>query len=149
MLIKILYIILGTIVFFIIAGQIWARTASRPDLGIQNNKLLPLPNTPNCVATQSGQEAQKMPPIPHQSDRQTVQQHLLDILNQWPRTTLVTNEPGYIRVECRSPFFGFPDDIEFMITDTEIHFRAAARLGYSDMGVNRKRMEKFTLQFKK
>ena len=47
--------------------------------------------------------------------------------------------------------FGFPDDVEFLFDDEKkvIHFRAAARLGYFDMVVNRKRMEKISMQFEK
>ena len=137
---KILLTILATLILFVIAGMIWARTASRPELGIQDGKLLPLPNTPNCVATQSGNTNQKMSPLSYSDNRETAQSRLIKILNQLPNTTLVTNEPGYIWVIFRSSFFGFPDDVEFQFIDNEIHFRAAARLGRSDFGVNRKRM---------
>ena len=48
----------------------------------------------------------------------------------------------YIHVEFRSRLFGFVDDVEFLFDDQEavIHFCSASRSGYSDMGVNRKRM---------
>ena len=37
----------------------------------------------------------------------------------------------------------FGDDVEFFFdeADSVIHFRSASRLGYSDLGVNRRRME--------
>jgi uncharacterized protein (DUF1499 family) len=37
----------------------------------------------------------------------------------------------------------FVDDVEFLFDDTnkKIHVRSASRVGYSDMGVNRKRVE--------
>jgi uncharacterized protein (DUF1499 family) len=61
-----------------------------------------------------------------------------------PRTTLAVDEPGYVRVECRSAVFGFVDDLELLL-DAEarvIHVRSAARLGRSDFGVNRARVER-------
>jgi uncharacterized protein (DUF1499 family) len=45
--------------------------------------------------------------------------------------------------------FRFVDDVEFYIDERAnlIHFRSASRLGYSDMGVNRKRMETIRASF--
>jgi uncharacterized protein (DUF1499 family) len=41
------------------------------------------------------------------------------------------------------PFLKFVDDLEIRIDSTQkvIHIRSASRVGYSDMGVNRKRTE--------
>ena len=60
-----------------------------------------------------------------------------------PRSTVVTNEPGYTHAEFRSAAWGFVDDVEFYFDEEAglIQFRSAARLGYGDGGVNRKRME--------
>jgi uncharacterized protein (DUF1499 family) len=146
---KILFIVLGIVVLVIIVGMIRVQRTSRPELGIQEGKLLPLPNKPNCVATQSGNSTQRMEPIPYSGDRETAQNKLLQILNQLPRTTLIKNEPKYIRIVFRSAFFGFPDDVEFLFDKHTIHFRAAARLGHSDFGVNRKRMDNITHLFEK
>ena len=121
--------------------MVWARTASRPSLGIRDGELLPLPNTPNGVATQSGNAAKRLEPIPWSGDWQPAKEKMLQILNRLPRTTLVANEPNYVWVVFRSTLFGFPDDVEFLFGEEAIHFRAVARLGYSDMGVNLKRME--------
>lgn len=146
---KVLWVLAGVILSVVIIGILWARTASRPELGIYNDKLLPLPNTPNCVATQSGTSTQLMEPISYATNRETAHKKLLQIINQMPRTTLVQNEPEYIYVVFRSAFFGFPDDVEFQFADNKIHFRAAARLGRSDLGVNRKRMENIKQLFEK
>ncbi|MGA1197140.1 MAG: DUF1499 domain-containing protein [Candidatus Latescibacterota bacterium] len=146
---KALWVLAGVVLLIIIIGIMWARTASRPELGIHNDKLLPLPNLPNCVATQSGDTTQRMEPIHYVTDREEAHTKLLHIINQMPRTTLIQSEPEYIHIVFRSAFFGFPDDVEFQFTDNKIHFRAAARLGHSDLGVNRKRMENIKQLFKK
>lgn len=60
-----------------------------------------------------------------------------------PRTRIVKEDGVYLHAEVRSFLFRFVDDLEFLI-DTEqslIHMRSASRTGYSDLGVNRRRVE--------
>jgi uncharacterized protein (DUF1499 family) len=75
---------------------------------------------------------------------------LLGIVLATPRTRVVTQEEDYLRVEYKSRIFGFVDDVEFWFDDENkrIHFRSASRKGYSDLGVNRKRMEGIREQFR-
>jgi uncharacterized protein (DUF1499 family) len=72
-------------------------------------------------------------------------QSVLEItLEQLPRTVVVQSEDGYIRAESRSPTMRFVDDMEFLFEpggSRIIHVRAAARLGQSDLGMNRARVE--------
>jgi uncharacterized protein (DUF1499 family) len=58
------------------------------------------------------------------------------------RTTLVRETPDYLHVEFRT-LLGFVDDVEFYLDESQnvIHLRSASRIGYWDLGVNRKRME--------
>lgn len=60
-----------------------------------------------------------------------------------PRTTLITDAPDYLHAECRSAFFGFVDDLELHLRAKQnlIAVRSASRLGRSDFGVNKKRLE--------
>jgi uncharacterized protein (DUF1499 family) len=55
----------------------------------------------------------------------------------------VNETPGYLHAECRSALFGFVDDLELHLRVSEgvIAVRSASRLGYSDLGVNRRRVE--------
>jgi len=74
---------------------------------------------------------------------------LLQIINELPRTTVVEDRADYLHVEFRSLIFRFVDDVEFSIDGANhvVHFRSAARLGYSDLGVNRKRMQTIHKKF--
>ena len=70
---------------------------------------------------------------------------ILRIIENTKRTTIITKREDYLHVEYRTRL-GFVDDVEFHL-DREsrtVHFRSASRVGYSDLGVNRKRMEEFT-----
>jgi uncharacterized protein (DUF1499 family) len=60
-----------------------------------------------------------------------------------PRTKLVREEQDYLRYEFTTLLLRFIDDVEFVFDDEAkiIHFRSASRTGYSDLGVNRRRME--------
>jgi uncharacterized protein (DUF1499 family) len=65
------------------------------------------------------------------------------------RATVLESRPDYIHAVFRSRVFGFPDDVEFLLDEEskQIHFRAAARLGQSDLGVNRARMQSISDAF--
>ena len=77
------------------------------------------------------------------------QQALIAIIQAMPGSTLITNGPGYIHAEFRSPAWGFVDDVEFYFDEEAglIHFRSASRLGYGDMGANRNRMEEIQADY--
>jgi uncharacterized protein (DUF1499 family) len=57
---------------------------------------------------------------------------------------IVVSEADYLRAEFSSRVFGFVDDVELAVNAASktIDFRSASRTGYSDLGVNRRRMRK-------
>ncbi len=63
-----------------------------------------------------------------------------EVMRNWPRTTLLARSDGYAHYECRTAILRFADDVEFLVTDGELHMRSASRVGYSDLGANRKRL---------
>ncbi len=64
-------------------------------------------------------------------------------MSELPRTKIITESENYLHVECTSFLFRFVDDLEILLDDQQklIHFRSASRVGYSDLGVNRQRVE--------
>ncbi|MEZ5584986.1 MAG: DUF1499 domain-containing protein [Candidatus Competibacteraceae bacterium] len=60
-----------------------------------------------------------------------------------PRTTVVSVTEDHLHAECKSLIFRFVDDLEFHLRPNErrIAVRSASRLGYSDLGANRRRVE--------
>lgn len=87
--------------------------------------------------------AHQMPPIPFSGDPQAAFEHLKSTLATLPRTRIKTEQEHYLHAESVSLIFRFVDDLEFYLDSEEhlIHFRSASRVGRSDLGVNRKRME--------
>lgn len=125
-------------------------SGTRPTtLGVREGKLAPCPKSPNCVSTQSTDAKHRIDPFVYTTSIEDARGRLLTIVRAAPRTSLVAQEDDYLHVEYRSRFFGFTDDVEFWFDDENkvIHFRSASRKGYSDLGVNRKRMEQIREQF--
>jgi uncharacterized protein (DUF1499 family) len=122
---------------------------SKKPIGIVDGKLHPCPKSPNCVSTQAIDENQKIEPIKYSGSLEDAKGKILSIINSLKRSKIITNEENYIHIEFRTATFRFVDDVEFLFDDKEkiIHFRSRARMGYSDMGVNRKRMEEITKLF--
>lgn len=124
-------------------------TKTKKPIGITNGKFHPCPNSPNCVSTQSIDAKHKIDPIKYSNSLEEAKNKILKIIGSLKRTRIITDSENYIHIEFRTAVFKFVDDVEFYFDDSEkfIHFRSAARLGYSDMGVNRKRMENITSLF--
>ena len=119
------------------------------NLGVVNGRLAECPSSPNCVSTQAGDANHRMEPIPFTGSSDEAMQRITDLVSKMPRTKIVTVEDNYLHAEFRSAFFRFVDDVEFLIDPEEqtIHFRSASRVGYSDLGVNRRRMEQIRKAF--
>ena len=102
------------------------------------------PASPNCVSTQAPTEdkVHYMAPIPYIGTSATIHKRLLAVIEAMPGSTVKVNAPDYIRAEFRSRIFHFVDDVEVYLDEMQqtIHFRSASRLGESDLGVNRRRM---------
>lgn len=106
--------------------------------------LTPCPSSPNCVSTLAQDADHAIAPYRYRKSRAETKEALKEILRSLPRTKLVDEDETYLHYEFTSFLFRFVDDVEFVLDDDTktIHFRSASRTGYSDLGVNRKRMER-------
>lgn len=105
--------------------------------------LAPCPSSPNCVSTKAQDEGHAIAPFRYRKTRAEAKDALKDIVRSLPRTRLVEEDETYLHYEFTSLILRFVDDVEFLFDDETktIHFRSASRIGHSDFGVNRKRME--------
>ncbi len=105
--------------------------------------LAPCPSSPNCVSTQAADQAHRIAPYRYLKHLDVAKATLKTIVAGLPRTTLVEETDVSLRYEFTSFLLRFVDDVEFVFDDDSktIHFRSGSRTGYSDLGVNRRRME--------
>jgi uncharacterized protein (DUF1499 family) len=119
-----------------------------PSLGVKDNRLSPCPSSPNCVSSQNNDGRHRIDPIHFTSTPAEAMERLKKVVQGMKRTTVMRETQDYIHVEFRT-FLGFVDDVEFYVDGSQkvIQLRSAARVGYWDLGVNRKRMESIRAQF--
>jgi uncharacterized protein (DUF1499 family) len=106
-------------------------------------QLAPCPSSPNCVSTQAQDEQHAIAPLRYQRSKAEAKEALRTIVLSLPRTRLAEEDDTYLHVEFTSLLLRFVDDVEFLFDEETktIHFRSASRIGHSDFGVNRRRME--------
>ncbi|MEM1426795.1 MAG: DUF1499 domain-containing protein [Cyanobacteria bacterium P01_H01_bin.130] len=119
---------------------------SRPDnLGPVDGKLQPCPSSPNCVCsyTPLTDPQHAIEPLSFTGSDEAAWAALTKIVKGFDNTTVVTEEGDYLYAEFTTSLMGFVDDVEFALNRDEqlIHVRSASRLGQSDLGLNRQRVD--------
>lgn len=117
---------------------------SRPaNLGITDDRLANCPKTPNCVSSFSTDPAHQIAPLRYTASPETAFADLKQTILALPRTQIIAETDRYLYAEFTSRIMGFVDDVEFYLDQPAgvIQVRSASRLGESDLGVNRKRIE--------
>lgn len=139
-----LVIFLILTVILILPTATWAESS---DVGVDHSHLSACPPSPNCVVSQDADPKHAIDPIVYHVDRDTARETLLKVLTVVPRTEVIEQTDNYIHALSKSRIFKFTDDVEFYFPTNEsvIHMRSASRIGESDLGVNRRRLEQIRL----
>ena len=108
------------------------------NIGVQDGRLTACPDSPNCVSSFESDAEHGIQPL--QANLRQVERVLLGLVE----ANIVESRNGYLYAEFTSRLMRYVDDVEFLEDSTAgvIHVRSASRLGYSDLGANRKRIEK-------
>lgn len=109
----------------------------------------PCPKRPNCVCSRDdAPRRNRLAPLAFEGNPEAAFARFREIVVGLPRTTVAEEAPGWFRAVCRTRI-GFADDLEARLCPEEgvIHVRSASRLGWSDMGVNRRRVEELRRRF--
>ncbi len=112
-------------------------------LGARDGALAPCPSTPNCVHTADPKEeprAERFRLLPGPG----IWSRVVEVVEATPRTRVVSATDTYLHAEAKSLVFRFIDDLELLLKpeEGEIVVRSASRVGRSDLGVNRRRVER-------
>lgn len=117
-------------------------TASQTQAQPQAPRLPACPDTPNCVSSQAESAERRVEPLQAGKDGAEARERLIAVLDSLPRVAWQQASDQVIHAQFTSRLMRFTDDVEFHITDEGlIHVRSASRIGYSDLGANRARVE--------
>jgi uncharacterized protein (DUF1499 family) len=138
---KMLKVFIGSLILITIlwgcSGNPTERHNSEP------SGFLDCPDSPNCVSSLAKNPKHRVEPFKLKKDPKTSWDIVQKTVGSLPRTKIVSADNSYIHAECRSTIFRFVDDLTLHLTPSKdiIHLRSASRTGYSDLGVNRRRVE--------
>ena len=114
-------------------------------LGVKDGRLPRPRSTPNCVSSQAdpADQVHYIEPIRFKGSAAEAVAAARKAVEAMPRATVIRHEGNYLYAEFRSRLLGFVDDVEFTYDEKAqaLHVRSASRLGRSDWGVNRARVE--------
>ncbi len=152
-----LIIIALVVITGLIVGQLGLLKGSPPtDLGVHDGRLKPPSNTPNSVSSQASlypdhpQRAYaEIVPLPLKGDASATLDRIASIIESMEGGKIVKREPEYIYAQFTTRLMKYVDDVEFWYDPSAkvIQVRSASRLGSSDLGVNRKRIETIRQKF--
>ncbi|MEM7261877.1 MAG: DUF1499 domain-containing protein [Planctomycetota bacterium] len=125
-------------------------SCSAPSLGVVEGRLTPCPSSPNCVNSFDSDAGAQIDPLAFEGDPDRAWTTVERVVLDRPRASIIDRGDGYLRFEIVSAVLRFRDDLELLL-DREnrvIHVRSASRVGYSDLGVNRDRVEALREEFR-
>ncbi len=134
-------LIITIIIAFFILGVL-SRSGDVP--GLVEGSLLKCPNRPNCVCSEQKDDAKHYinPITLYENDTVDNLSVLKNAVQEMGGSIQLEND-NYFASSFSSDIFGFVDDLEVRIDTSQkvIHIRSASRVGYSDRGVNKNRVE--------
>jgi len=131
---------MGVVILLLFVGLAVMSQSQPKDLGLKHGKLRPCSESPNCVCGEYPQDASHFVP-PIQGDADTWLQLQAEIAAAGG--LLETVKTDYVHATFRSALFRYVDDLEcrWDADSGLIYLRSASRVGRSDFGVNRQRVE--------
>ncbi|MEN8258025.1 MAG: DUF1499 domain-containing protein [Thermodesulfobacteriota bacterium] len=119
-------------------------SGTRPELGIVDSQLRPCPPSPKCLSSFAENDDYGTSSFYFAGQSLPAWQALTALLRDMKRAEIISQTGTYLHVEFTSPIFRFVDDVEFLLDPKarKIDVRSASRLGYSDFGVNSRRLKR-------
>jgi uncharacterized protein (DUF1499 family) len=133
----------------IASGQLGLFSGKAPDdLGLHDGMLkAPGPNSVNVVSSYATRQVSTaynaIEPIHFNGESEAAFDKLKRVVGAMDDATIIKSEPTYVYAQYRTPLMKFVDDVEFVLDapNHAIQMRSASRIGRSDLGANRKRLE--------
>ena len=139
--------------YFFMLALIFVLTACSTDqtikTGAANDRLSPCPESPNCVSSLSEDKSHQVEPLTYNVPLEEAREKLISVIKSMKRSEIAIAENNYLHATFTSFLFRFVDDVEFSFDDERkiIDVRSASRMGYFDLGANRRRVEELRKRF--
>ena len=115
--------------------------------GIQSNsgnqQLGDCSNKPNCQGSQSSRKSQTVDSLAialnASNAMPTIAAAIVELGGK-----IAEQQDNYLHATFKTTIIGYTDDVEFLVdaAASEVQIRSASRLGHSDLGVNKKRIDR-------
>ena len=119
--------------------------STKPEtIGLQNGKLAQCPDKPNCVLSQDADPGHAIEPLAFTGTAAEAQAAMQKVVAGYEGETaqVVKAEGNYMHITFTTSLMKYVDDLELLIVPGAIiHVRSASRVGHSDLGANKKRVE--------
>ena len=150
--VKWFFIVVAVVVLAAIgAGQLGLFQSSAPtDIGVRDGRLKPPSSTDNSVTSQAAlypdhpqRSYSTIAPLALRGDGSATLAKIKTIVEAMPGARAVSSTPDYIYAQYTTQLMKYVDDVEFWFDPAAqvVQVRSASRVGKSDLGVNRKRVE--------
>jgi uncharacterized protein (DUF1499 family) len=119
-----------------------ARTPDR--IGPVDGRLMGCPGPDNCVSSQAETPDRRIAPLTASGPVNEVMDRLARAIGSMEGGEVAELRGNYLRAVFTSRLWRFRDDLECLYDQEagRIEVRSASRVGYSDFGANRKRVER-------
>ncbi|NRA45768.1 MAG: DUF1499 domain-containing protein [Oligoflexales bacterium] len=113
------------------------------ELALIDGKLAPCGEKPNCVSSMSSDEQFGVEGFQFSNEPTSSFSQFVESLRQADGVELLRKTDNFAHLTYQSAIFGFTDDLQLLLApDTgKVEVRSSSRVGYSDLGANRKRVE--------
>jgi len=136
---KILLLLLASVIVLLIGLRLLFGHFNMGSQALRiNDTLQPCPESPNCHMVSVN--------IADSENQGELMERLLESVNSMPGSRVMQKTSNYLHVVFTSTLLGFKDDLECLVEttiegSTTLHCKSASRVGYSDFGINRKRVD--------
>jgi uncharacterized protein (DUF1499 family) len=149
--------VLALVALSVLAGRAgWLQGRAPADLGLRDGRLKPPSKRPNSVSSQARlwpdhprhREAQ-IEPLRYSGNPAAAMARLARVVEAMPGAQIQRRDGAYLYATYTTPLMHYVDDVEFALDPAAgvIDVRSASRLGHSDRGLNRARVEDIRARF--
>ena len=113
------------------------------------SEFTPCSSAPHCVSSQAASDSPRyVAPLAFHTSVERAHRALVAVLSEPENATIETAEDGFLHATFRTTV-GFVDDVTCIVQPEKriIDIKSSSRIGYYDLGANRRRVEALRVRF--